>query len=165
MLLVHRSGDSTAAYSHYLRELLAIEGFADITEVDVSELSDALKANPDLLVLPRIQLSGDESDLVRGWLEGGGRLLVLHPDQISAPKLGINPTFGVLRDGVLRATPGGIFDGLPGDPVQVIVPVIGLTAGEWNGAGHGYKCARWVRCAAGRDRCADRRWAGDRLRL
>jgi hypothetical protein len=132
VLLVHRSGDTTAAYSHYLRELLAVEGFADITEIDVASLPDALTANPDLLVLPRIQLSGDESDLVRGWLERGGRLLVLHPDQILAPKLGIDPTFGVLRDGVMRATPGGVFDGLPGDPVQVIVPVIGLTPG--NGA-------------------------------
>lgn len=136
MLLVHRAGDATAAYSHYLRELLAIEGFADITETEVEGLADALRARPDLVILPRLQLTGAQSDLVRDYVASGGKLVVLHPDQILAPKLGLRPTYGVLRDGILRTVANGIFAGLPGDPVQVIVPVIGLVAeqGEVHGA-------------------------------
>jgi hypothetical protein len=124
VLLVHRTGDSTAAYSHYLRELLAIEGFADIDEIEVDGLPEALASKPNLVVLPRIELAGKISDLIRSYVEQGGNLLVLHPDQILLPKLSLKPTFGVVRDGILTFDQDGVFSGLPSDPVQVIVPVI-----------------------------------------
>jgi hypothetical protein len=135
VLLVHSPGDSTAAYSHYLRELLAVEGFADVAEADAGDLAAALAARPDLVVLPRLQLTGEQSDLIREYVSAGGNLVVLHPDQILAPKLGLRPTYSVLRGGILRRVEGGLFAGLPGDPVQVIVPVIGLVAeqGETQG--------------------------------
>jgi hypothetical protein len=126
VLLVHRTGDSTAAYSHYLRELLAVEGFANITEIEADDLPSALQGKPDLVVLPRMQLSGEVSDALRSYVAGGGHLLAIQPDQILLPKLGVRPTFGALRDGILTLAADGSFAGLPQSPVQIIVPAVTL---------------------------------------
>jgi hypothetical protein len=124
VLLVHRAGDATAAYSHYLRELLAIEGFANIEEVEADDLPAALEQDPDLVVVPRMQLAGAISDRLRTYIEQGGNVLAIQPDQVFLPKLGIEPTFGVIRDGILTVSDAGSFSGLPLDPIQIIIPAV-----------------------------------------
>ena len=123
MLLVHAGNDPTARYSHYLRELLALEGFSGIQEIGVDHLGEALARDPDGLVLPRIQLPNALAHDVAAWVACGGRLVALHPDACLLRELGMSPGHLTVRDGVLTARNAGILDGLPLDPVQVIVPV------------------------------------------
>jgi hypothetical protein len=124
VLLVHGSGDSTSRYSHYLRELLAVEGFAAVEEIELDQLAERLASGPDLVVVPRMALSADLADRLVRWVQEGGKLVAVQPDAPFLRKLGLKPGFHTVRDGILIFPPGGVLDGLPLDPVQVIVPVM-----------------------------------------
>ena len=129
MLLVHESTDSTSIYSHYLRELLGIEGFADVEAVTRSDLGARLSAGANGVVLPRMQLPLAVADDLAAWVRGGGRLVALHPDNALLVRLGFVPGYVHVTDGVLAFPETDLLAGLPLDPVQVIVPVSVFTPG------------------------------------
>jgi hypothetical protein len=128
MLLVHEQADPTSRFSHYLRELLAIEGFAMIDEIPRDTLGQRLAAGAEGVVLPRMQLPLDLVDELAGWVHRGGRLVALHPDNALLKRLGFVPGYVHVTDGVLSFPETEVFAGLPLDPVQVIVPVSAFTA-------------------------------------
>lgn len=129
MLLVHEQTDPTSRFSHYLRELLAIEGFAMIEEVPRDTLGHQLAAGAEGLVLPRMQLPIDLADDLAEWVHRGGRLVAVHPDNALLKRLGFVPGHVHVTDGVLSFPDTATFGGLPLDPVQAIVPVSRFTPG------------------------------------
>ncbi len=129
MLLVHEQSDSTSRFSRYLRELLAIEGFALIDEVSRNTLGEHLAASERGVVLPRMQLPIDLVGELAGWVHHGGCLVALHPDNALLKQLGFVPGYVHVTDGVLSFPDTDVLGGLPLDPVQVIVPVSSFTAG------------------------------------
>jgi hypothetical protein len=129
MLLVHEQADPTSRFSHYLRELLAIEGFAMIDEITRDTLGQRLVPGARGVVLPRMQLPLDLADEMAGWVHGGGRLVALHPDNALLKRLGFVPGYVHVTDGVLSFPETDLFAGLPLDPVQAIVPVSVFSAG------------------------------------
>lgn len=129
MLLVHEQADPTSRFSHYLRELLAIEGFAMIDEITRDTLGQQVAAGTEGVVLPRMQLPLDLADDLAVWVRGGGKLVALHPDNALLKRLGFVPGYVHVAHGVLSFPETEVFGGLPLDPVQVIVPVSAFTPG------------------------------------
>jgi len=114
-------------YGRYLRELLAVEGFASVEDVGIDHLADRLAASPDLVVLPRMALPSDLADRLVTWVREGGHLVALQPDAPFQRKLGLMPGYHTVRDGILTFGPDTMLAGLPLDPAQVIVPVMTMT--------------------------------------
>lgn len=122
MLIVHSPHDRTNRYARYLEELLTIEGFRGLESIASDELGEWLRRRPDLVVLPRIHLSEANNQALATYVTEGGRLLTFMPEPSLAAMLGLRPSFSVLRDGLLTCASGSPLDGLPLDPIQVIVP-------------------------------------------
>lgn len=129
MLLAHAPADSTSRFGPYLRELLAIEGFAMVEDVSRDGLGKALANGATGLVLPRMQLPLAVADDLAAWVHRGGRLVALQPDNALLIRLGFVPGYLQITDGVLSFPETPTLAGLPLDPVQVIVPVSTFTPG------------------------------------
>ena len=129
MLLAQAPDDSTSAFGPYLRELLALEGFATIDEVPRDRLEEALAGGATGLVLPRMQLPLAVADTVAAWVHRGGKLIALHPDNALLNRLGFVPGYLHVTAGVVSFPDTPTLVGLPLDPVQVIVPTALFTAG------------------------------------
>jgi hypothetical protein len=111
-----------------VRELLAVEGFAAVDEIELDALGERLAANPDVVILPRLALPEDLADRVVAYINAGGQLVALQPDAPLSRKLGLRPTFYTVRNGILTFAPGGILEGLPLDPVQIVVPAMTMVS-------------------------------------
>ena len=129
MLLVHAKNDPTSRFSHYLRELLGVEGFAAVEEIELDNLGERLAEKPNGLILPRIQLPLELADRVVAYLNEGGRLVALHPDSNLVKRLGLVPSYVNVTDGVLSFGDSELLRGLPLDPVQIIIPAALWSAG------------------------------------
>jgi hypothetical protein len=130
VLLVHSPQDPTSSFSHYLRELLAVEGFAAFEETMLDHLGEALAAHPDGVVLPRMQLPLDVADQLSRYVRSGGRLVALHPDGCLVKALGLLPGYVNVTDGVLTFERSDLLGGLPLDPVQIVIPAARWSAGS-----------------------------------
>ena len=122
MLLVHAKDDPTSQFSHYLRELLGVEGFAAIEEIELEHLGERLAEKPDGVILPRMQLPLELADRVVTYVNQGGHLVALHPDSNLIKRLGMIPAYVNVTDGVLSFEDSDLLRGLPLDPVQIIIP-------------------------------------------
>lgn len=129
MLLVHSPQDPTSRFSHYLRELLAVEGFATVEEIELAQLGEALAAHPDGVVLPRMQVPLEVADQLAAYVSAGGRLVALHPDSCLVKALGLIPGYVNVTDGILAWEHSSLLEGMPLEPVQIIIP-----AARWSAA-------------------------------
>jgi hypothetical protein len=128
MLLLHSSESRHARYSHYLAAILGLEGFVDFAELDLTTLDAATLAAHDLVILPRVALTQARAELLQNYVTGGGRLIALMPDPNFARRFGVAPTWRGVDHGWLRldaAQP--ILQGIPSQPVQIVVPTVGWT--------------------------------------
>lgn len=124
MLLLHAAADPRSRYSHYLAEILRVEGFADFAEADLSSLDEALLGAHDLLILPRVALSLAQMNLIVDYVRQGGHLLALLPDTQLAERLGLRPRYRGIDDGYLRVDPAQALDGIVDSTVQIIAPSV-----------------------------------------
>jgi hypothetical protein len=139
VLLVHSPADPTSRFSHYLRELLCVEGFAAIDEITFDHLGAALAARPDGVILPRMQLPLAIADELVQYVVSGGRLVALQPDSNLVKRLGLVPGYINVTDGILACVDSGLLEGLPLDPVQIIIP-----AARWSTGGSAAVPLGWV---------------------
>ncbi len=126
MLLIHAQSDRHSAYSHYLAEILKMEGFLDFVEAELGAIDAATLSRHDLLILPRLMTTVAQAELLTNYVAEGGRLLAFMPDYFLLQKMGMRPTFRGLDAGYLHidgAQP--ILEGLCAEPVQIIVPAAG----------------------------------------
>lgn len=129
MLLVHNRADSSSRYSRYLRELLIIEGFIAVEEVDASVLPARLAQEPrQTILLPRMNLPTATSDRIVEHVRQGGRLIALHPDPILLKRLGAVPAYAAVRKGFMTFASSELLAGLPLDAIQVVVPAVRWSA-------------------------------------
>lgn len=129
VLLVHNAADPGSRYSHFLRELLTLEGFFDVEELDATDLPARLAADDwETILLPRTNLPAATSDLLVAHIHRGGRLIALQPDAVLLKRLGCTPSYAAIRQGWLTFDDDGLLAGLPLDPVQVVVPTVRWTA-------------------------------------
>lgn len=128
MLIVHARDDRHSRFSHYLIELLRLEGFADYAEADLGDLRAEDLADQDLVILPRVSATIAQATMLDDYVRGGGRLLACQPDAALARRFGLRPTQRAIADGYLEIAPRQpAVAGLFGGAVQVIVPAVGWT--------------------------------------
>ena len=66
MLLVHNAADSSSRFSRYLRELLLLEGFMGIEEIDAAELPARLAQSPGATMTESEKLDMAEERQIEG---------------------------------------------------------------------------------------------------
>lgn len=125
MLLLHAASDAHSIYSHYLAEILRLEGLVDFQEAEFAEMTDAALRQHDLVIVPRLSTSAPQADLLEAYVRQGGRLLVLLPDLYLGRRFGLTPTYHGIDNGWLHINSSEpLVAGLCADPVQIIVPTI-----------------------------------------
>ena len=123
MLLIHAAQDPHARYSHYLAELLRLEGFVDFAEADLAAVDDSLLAHHDLVILPRMTPTVAQVEQVATYVEQGGKLIAFLPDAQVLRRFGLEPAWRGVVGGYLHPDPAQpLVAGLCTDPVQIIVP-------------------------------------------
>lgn len=125
MLLLHIAAEARSRYSHYLAEILRMEGFVDFAEADLTEVDAARLAQHDLVILPRTALSAGQMDLLVDYLTQGGKLIAFLPEYQFVQRLGLRPRYLGHDGGYLHldATQPALH-GLADDPVQVLTPAV-----------------------------------------
>lgn len=125
MLLLHAANDAHSTYSHYLAEILRLEGFADFQEAKFADLDAAALQRQDLVILPRMSTSAEQAALLEAYVRQGGRLLALLPDLYLVRRFGMTPKFHGIDNGWLHLNlDESLVQGLCVDPVQIIVPTM-----------------------------------------
>lgn len=128
MLLFHNVGEARSRYSHYLAEILRMEGFVDFAEQDLSALDGNLLAQHDLVILPRAALSRAQMGQLVDYVHHGGRLITFQPEPQLTEELGLRPSYRGLDGGLLHIdAPHPALVGLCSEPVQVVTPAV-----EWS---------------------------------
>ena len=131
MLLIHHQADIHSLYSRYLAEIVRLEGFVDLAEAELATVNEALLAQHDLLLLPRLTPTQAQVELLVNYVRQGGRLIAFLPAANLASQLGLKPTFRGVDSGYLRLEAAApIVAGLCPEPVQVIGPAVDWTSTE-----------------------------------
>lgn len=99
MLLITSATDP---FSSYYSEILHAEGFSSFESADLATLTEANLAKASVAILPALELTQPQADLISGWVRGGGDLVAVRPDAKLADTLGLTPVSGEQRDGYLR---------------------------------------------------------------
>lgn len=100
MLLITSAADP---FSSYYGEILHAEGFSSFETIDLASLTQANLGKASVVILPALELTQPQVDLISGWVGGGGDLVAVRPDTKLATTLGLTPVPGEQRDGYLRA--------------------------------------------------------------
>lgn len=129
MLLLHAKHDPHSRYSHYLAEILRLEGFVDFAELELAGVDAETLARHDLVILPRVSLTQAQAELVQPYLAAGGRLIAMMPDANFSRRCGLNPTWRAIDGGWLQInTAQAAVAGLWAEPVQIVTPALGWQA-------------------------------------
>jgi hypothetical protein len=125
MLVLHARRDPHARFSHYLAEILRLEGFTALRQVDIDDLDERTLADADFLVIPRLTLTHRERDLLLDRVAAGARMIAFQPETSLAERCGLTPTYRCVAEcqGYLRIdTDAPHAAGLCDEPVQIVVP-------------------------------------------
>ncbi len=99
MLLITSAADP---FSSYYGEILHAEGFSSFETVDLGALTEANLQKASVALLPALELTQPQTDLISGWVRGGGNLVAVRPDAKLADTVGLSRASGEERDGYLR---------------------------------------------------------------
>lgn len=131
MLLLHSQTDPHSRYSHYLAEILRLEGFADFVEAELATLDAAKLAAHDLIILPRLSPTSAAADLLENYLLNGGKLIALMADPHFVRRFGVTSTWRTLDNGWLQ--PNGqstMLAGLCCESLQIVTATLGWHVDE-----------------------------------
>ena len=103
MLIIHPSDDS-ATYSHYLREILTVEGFSNLQSCTREQATTAHLKTHSVVFVVRMAVSAAFRQSCLEYVTGGGNLVVFHPDDGFARVLGIQTTRRVSVHAALTIT-------------------------------------------------------------
>lgn len=107
------------AYGNYYAEILRTEGFNYFDVKDISTLSATELAQYQTVLLSSMPLTPGQVSLLASWVNGGGNLVAMRPDQQLAGLLGLSSTGLSVTNQYLRtnvATPAGM--GIVDTPIQ-----------------------------------------------
>jgi fibronectin type 3 domain-containing protein len=89
-------------FGSYLTEILRNEGLDAFTTLDTSLLSSSVLANFDLVLLGDTSLSASQVSTLTSWVNGGGKLVAMHPDKQLAGLLGLSDAGATLSNAYLK---------------------------------------------------------------
>ncbi len=85
-------------FGRYLGEILNNEGLNEYKVTDVTNVTPAMLGSYDVVVLGDMALSSSQASMFRNWVNGGGKLIAMHPDAQLAPVLGLTKTAGTMSN-------------------------------------------------------------------
>ncbi|MEO7905070.1 MAG: DUF4082 domain-containing protein, partial [Candidatus Saccharimonadales bacterium] len=93
---------SEQAFSEYYSEILRAEGLNSFRVVEVSNVTSSMLANYDSVVLGDMSLSDGQVSLLTSWVNSGGNLIAMSPDDKLANLLGLTKLSTTLSDAYLK---------------------------------------------------------------
>jgi len=113
MLIIHPS-DASATYSHYLREILSVEGFSDVQTCTDEQATVARLTPHKIVFVVRMAVSRAFREACVTYVRDGGNLVVFHPDDAFARAIGLAPTHRVVMDATMNVpTPPAGYEPAP----------------------------------------------------
>ena len=110
---------SANPFARYTSEILRAEGLDAFTTLDASLLAPAVLGNFDVVLLGDIALSAGQVTTLSNWVNGGGKLIALHPDKQLASLLGLSAVGTTLSNAYLQVnTSSGPGVGITGQTLQ-----------------------------------------------
>jgi WD40 repeat protein len=112
-ILVITSGNST--FGSYYTEILRTEGMNEFSITDISNLNSETLSLYDVVILAQMSLTGTQATMLSNWVNNGGNLIAMRPDQQLFGLLGLTAVNSRLNNGYLKintsTSPGnGIYD-------------------------------------------------------
>jgi Domain of unknown function (DUF4082)/Bacterial Ig-like domain/Bacterial Ig domain len=106
-------------FTRYYGEILRAEGLNEFLVQDISGVSSSTLAAYDVVILGDISLTSAQVSMLTTWVNGGGRLIAMHPDKQLAGLLGLNATSGTTAEAyILVNTATGPGAGIVGQTMQ-----------------------------------------------
>jgi hypothetical protein len=106
-------------FTHYLVEILEAEGLNSFSVTDISAVTPEALLKHDVALLGEAPLTRAQADMFGEWVNAGGNLIAMRPDQRLAVLLGLGERRGRLEGGLLLVDtsvhPG---TGIVGEPIQ-----------------------------------------------
>ena len=83
-------------FTRYYGEILLNEGMNEFTVQDISTVTSSVLAGYDIAILGDMRLTSSQVSMLTSWVNGGGRLIAMHPDKQLAGLLGLTSTSNTL---------------------------------------------------------------------
>jgi len=110
---------STNRFGSYVTEILRNEGVDAFTTLDASLLSSTVLGNFDVVLLGDMTLTPTQASTLSTWVNGGGKLIAMHPDAQLAGLLGLSSAGSALANAYLKVdTSSGPGVGITGQTTQ-----------------------------------------------
>ena len=112
-------GSSANPFGMYQTEILRDEGVDAFTTLDASLLSSSVLSNFDVVLLGDTALSAGQVTTLTNWVNGGGKLIAMHPDKQLAGLLGLSDAGSTLSNAYVKVdTTSGPGVGITGLTIQ-----------------------------------------------
>ena len=69
------------AFTRYYGEILLTEDLNEFTVQDISSVTSSVLASYDIAILGDMHLTSGQVSMLTTWVNGGGRLIAMHPDK------------------------------------------------------------------------------------
>ncbi|MBO0725357.1 MAG: DUF4082 domain-containing protein, partial [Blastocatellia bacterium] len=99
ILVITYSGNS---FTQYYQEILRAEGFNTFKALDMTEVTAAVLAEYDVVILGEMPLTPAQVAMLSNWVSAGGNLIAMRPDKQLAPLLGISDAADVRSNAYLK---------------------------------------------------------------
>lgn len=116
ILLITSAGNP---FTQYYGEILRAEGLNAFATADIGAVTSTLLAGHDVAILGQIPLTQAQADVLAAWVNAGGNLIAMRPDQKLAGLLGLTSLGTTLADQYLQVnTASGPGVGIVGQTIQ-----------------------------------------------
>ena len=106
-------------FTQYYSEILNAEGFNEYTVADISTVTSTTLSNYDVAILGEMALTSSQANMFTNWVNGGGHLIAMRPDQQLSTLLGLTPNNSSLSNAYLQVqTLSGPGVGIVGQTIQ-----------------------------------------------
>ena len=110
---------SSNPFSRYYGEILSAEGLNEYLMADISNVTSTTLAAYDVVILGDMSLTSTQVSMLTTWVNGGGRLIAMHPDKQLAGLLGLTTSTSTLSNAYLLVqTSTGPGVGIVGQSIQ-----------------------------------------------
>ncbi len=111
--------DSSNPFTQYYAEILRAEGLNEFAVADIGSVNAGMLASYDVAILGELTPTDDEVAALTSWVDGGGNLIAMRPDQKLGSLLGLGGATTTLGNAYLKvdtsASPGA---GIVGETIQ-----------------------------------------------
>jgi hypothetical protein len=106
-------------FSRYYGEILSAEGLNEYLIADISTVTPTTLGNYDLAILSDMSLTSAQVTMLMNWVNGGGKLIAMHPDKQLAGLLGLAASSSMLSNAYLLVNNStGPGTGIVGQTIQ-----------------------------------------------